>query len=110
MRRLAYLVVVAALVALAQSVAGYVNHDLIISLQGTDPDNDALVYRIASTPVPGTLYQFTGGGRGGVIAASNTVVSDALGRIVLAPGTSVRSRSALAFAFSGCGEASIVWM
>jgi alpha-tubulin suppressor-like RCC1 family protein len=72
-------------VAFDQTVAGYPNMDLPITLLGALPDNTSLSYRISSVPAVGALYQFTGGTRGAPIVAANTLVTDALGRIIFAP-------------------------
>ena len=71
----------------AQTVSGYVNHDLAMTLSGSDPDGNPLSYYVSSLPAAGTLYQYSGGLRGSVINASNTLVSDAGGRVIFAPGT-----------------------
>jgi Regulator of chromosome condensation (RCC1) repeat len=64
--------------ALAHSAAGALNTDVIISLEGWDPNGDALSFRISSPPTNGTLYQYTGSGRGDPITARDTPVSNAL--------------------------------
>jgi hypothetical protein len=69
----------------AQMASGYVNHDLLITLFGFDPDGNPLSYYISSLPAAGTLYQYSGGVRGSVINAPNTQVSDAGGRVIFAP-------------------------
>jgi len=37
-------------IALDQIASGYVNHDLLVTLQGNDPDGDALTFKIVSPP------------------------------------------------------------
>lgn len=75
-----------ALQANAQSVSGYVNHDLAVALSGSDPDGNPLNYQISSLPSAGTLYQYSGGTRGTMINAANSAVSDLGGRVIFAPG------------------------
>jgi hypothetical protein len=70
----------------AQTVLGYVNHDLPITLSGSDPDGKLLSFYVSSLPTAGTLYQYSGGVGGSVINVSNTLVSDAAGRVIFAPG------------------------
>jgi hypothetical protein len=72
-------------VAFDQIVSGYPNLDLPITLLGALPNNTPLSYRVSSLPAVGALYQFTGGTRGAPIVAANTLVTDALGRIIFAP-------------------------
>ncbi len=69
----------------AQTVAGYVNHDVPMTLSGSDPDGNPLSYYIGSLPSAGTLYQYSGGARGSTINVANTRVSDAGGRMIFAP-------------------------
>ncbi len=71
----------------AQTVSGYVNHDLPITLSGWDPDGNPLSYYVINLPAAGTLYQYAEGLRGNVINVSNVLVSDAGGRVIFAPGT-----------------------
>jgi alpha-tubulin suppressor-like RCC1 family protein len=68
-----------------QSVKGPANHDLVIQLTGTDPQEDSLNFRIASLPAAGNLYQYTGGTRGTAITLADTLVNDAQGRVIFAP-------------------------
>ena len=65
-------------------------HDIVVTLQGSDPNNDLLNYRIVTLPASGTLYQWTPAGRGTLISSAGTAVTDAGGRIIYnqpAPGT-----------------------
>src|SRR5579859_5349853 len=71
----------------AQTVSGYVNHDLPITLSGWDPDGNPLSYYVSTLPAAGTLYQDAGGLRGSLINVPNVLVSDAGGRVIFAPGT-----------------------
>lgn len=72
-------------VAFDQSVAGYPNMDLLVTLAGSDADNDAVSYRISALPTAGAVYQYSGGSRGAQIVTANTSVSDPLARIFFAP-------------------------
>src|SRR6185436_14308678 len=54
--------------------------DLTVTLPGSDPDGDALRYRITTLPATGNLYQWTAGGRGSPINTNETWVEDAGGR------------------------------
>jgi hypothetical protein len=71
----------------AQTAAGYVNHDVAMTLSGSDPDGNPLSYYVSTLPAAGTLYQYSGGTRGNAMNAPNTLVSDAGGRVIFAPGT-----------------------
>jgi Protein of unknown function (DUF2961) len=70
----------------AQTVAGYVNHDVVMTFSGSDPDGNPLRYYTGSLPAAGTLYQYSGGARGSAINTANTLVSDAGGRVIFVPG------------------------
>ena len=72
-------------VAFDQSVAGYPNMDLLVTLAGSDADNDAVSYRISALPTAGAVYQYSGGSRGAQIVTANTSVADPLARIFFAP-------------------------
>ena len=65
--------------------SGFVNHDLTLALPGSDPDGDALSFRVVSLPVSGTLYQFAAGTRGAMINATNALVTDPTGQVIFAP-------------------------
>ena len=69
----------------AQTVTGYVDHDLAITLSGWDPDGNPLNYYVSSLPAAGMLYQYSRGARGSEINVANTLVSDASGRVIFAP-------------------------
>jgi hypothetical protein len=71
----------------SQTAAGYVNHDVVMTLSGSDLDGNPLSYYVGSLPSAGTLYQYSGGVRGSAINADNTLVSDTGGRVVFAPGS-----------------------
>ena len=70
--------------ALARTATGAVNTDTIISLTGWDPNTDAISFRITTLPTNGTLYQYTGSGRGEAISAPDTPVDDPL-RVLFSP-------------------------
>ncbi|HZI31779.1 MAG TPA: LamG-like jellyroll fold domain-containing protein, partial [Candidatus Binatia bacterium] len=70
-----------------QTVAGFVNHDLPVTLAADNPDGNPLNYWIESLPAAGTLYQYSAGTRGLPINAPGTQVSDAGGRVIFAPAT-----------------------
>jgi alpha-tubulin suppressor-like RCC1 family protein len=73
--------------ALDETSAGVTLTDRSISLAGSDPDGDALSYRVTTLPTLGTLYQWTSTGRGGAITAPNTPVADVGGRVIYATAT-----------------------
>jgi hypothetical protein len=85
--------------ALAKSATSAVNADVIISLAGWDPNGDTLSFRITSPPTKGTLYQYTGSGRGDAITAPDTPVSDAL-RVVFSPSLDSLGAPYTTFGFS----------
>ena len=67
------------------AVSGYVSHDLTLALPGTDPDGNALSFRLLSLPAAGTLYQSANGVRSTPVTTPNTLVTDPLGRLIFAP-------------------------
>jgi alpha-tubulin suppressor-like RCC1 family protein len=71
--------------AMAQSVLGPANQDQVITLRGTDINNDPLAFRITTLPANGVLYQSVGGVRGAPITSPNTLVTDPPGRVIFAP-------------------------
>jgi uncharacterized repeat protein (TIGR01451 family) len=68
--------------ATSNVVSGLANHDLVISMRGTDPNGDPLRFRVSAQPPTGTLYQFTNGARGDAI---KDMVADPGGRVIFAP-------------------------
>lgn len=68
-----------------QIVAAYPNTDWLVSLAGSDADNDPLTLRIGALPAVGALYQVASGRRGAPIVSPGAIVSDSLGRIIFAP-------------------------
>ncbi len=72
--------------AVPETVSGYVNHDLLITLSGISQNGNALTYRVTTLPVTGTLYQYLAGGRGAAIR-KNSTVSDGGGRLIFAANT-----------------------
>lgn len=73
--------------ASAQSleVVGAVGSDLIVSLTGSDPNNDPLQFRIVDLPTSGELFQFAEGGRGTAILLPYTAVTDLQHRVCFVP-------------------------
>ena len=67
------------------TVSGYVNHDLTLTLLGSDPDGNPLNFYVATLPAAGVLYQYSNGARGSLIGSPNTLVADSSGRVVFAP-------------------------
>ncbi len=82
------------------TVAGYVDHDLTFALPVANPDGGALNYRIQTLPAAGALYQFSGGGRGSLIGAPNTLVSDPAGKVVFAPAPGAAGNPYATFTFT----------
>lgn len=72
-------------VANSQTVSGPANHDIVITLTGTDPNTDALTYRIASFNGIGTLYQYSAGTRGPAITNNDTIVTSSTHQVIFAP-------------------------
>jgi len=70
-----------------QNVLGYVNQYIVVTLQGTDADGDALTYAVGSLPARGALFQYAAGARGQHILSPGTIVTDISGRIIFAPVT-----------------------
>ncbi len=58
-----------------------------MTLQGNDPDGDALTFKIVSPPAKGALFQYAFGLRGPPILLPEAPVTDAAGRVIFAPGT-----------------------
>jgi hypothetical protein len=57
-----------------------------LALPGVDPDGNPIIFRIVTLPAAGSLFQYSGGIRGSPITATNTLLSDSNGRVILAPG------------------------
>jgi alpha-tubulin suppressor-like RCC1 family protein len=74
--------------------------DRIITLGGTDPEGDALRFRITSLPAAGTLYQYENGNRGAIISSPGTLVTDAGGRVIYVPPDTGSGQLALTFEFT----------
>jgi hypothetical protein len=69
------------------SVTNAVNQDCLLSLTATDANSDPLSLRITTLPITGSLFQYTGNGRGSAIVLPDTPVMDSFGRVVFAPET-----------------------
>ena len=67
------------------SSSGYVNHDMLITLPGFDPDGGTVGFRLLTLPVSGTLFQCVGGSRGPPVGNPDTTVTDPLGRLLFSP-------------------------
>jgi alpha-tubulin suppressor-like RCC1 family protein len=86
--------------AVAQIVTGTVNRDLAITFSGSDPNNDPIGFRITGLPSAGALFQYgAGGSRGAAISSPNTVVTDALARVIFTPGTNEFGKPYSSFGF-----------
>lgn len=72
-------------VANSQTNSGFMNQDLVIIPNVSDANNDALTGRVASLPMQGTLYQYSGGTRGPQITVPNTTITDSSFRVIFAP-------------------------
>jgi hydroxylaminobenzene mutase len=68
----------------SRTATGPLNSDLIVTLAGWDPNGDVLGFRIASLPTNGTLYQYTGSGRGDPITSPDSSLTDPL-KLVFSP-------------------------
>lgn len=68
-----------------RSVTGYPNLDLAITLRGWDPNGDSITLRVGSLPLTGTLFQYSGTGRGNPITLADTAITDVMGRLVFVP-------------------------
>lgn len=71
--------------AQSQNVVALPNASFVATLRGTDPNGDALGFRIVSLPSVGTLYQYLAGDPGPAITTPNTPVTDAGGRVIFVP-------------------------
>jgi hypothetical protein len=85
--------------ATSQTLSGAANHDLALTLGGSDADGEVLSLRITSLPQAGTLHQYAAGGRGPAILTANTAVSDPGQRLMFAPLTNDFARPYAAFGF-----------
>lgn len=90
--------------ALNQLASGFVNADLLITLAGSDPDNDVLAFRVTSLPSAGALYQFDNATRGAQIGLADTAVTDAAGRLWFAPAPNQVGAPYAAFNFTAHDE------
>ncbi|MCF7730949.1 MAG: carboxypeptidase regulatory-like domain-containing protein, partial [Akkermansiaceae bacterium] len=68
-----------------QDEAAALNTPLLIRLEGSDADGNALTGRILNLPVHGRLFQFAGGAAGAEITVAATTVSDPQRRVVYEP-------------------------
>jgi hypothetical protein len=73
--------------AASQTANGYVNHELTIALNGSPGDGPLLNYRVVAAPLTGALFQYTNGGRGGVINLASPAVADTGGRVIFVAAT-----------------------
>lgn len=86
--------------------SGHADRDLLVWLQGSDPDGDPLSFRIATLPTKGALYQYMNGGRGALIASPNTAVSDPFGLVYFVPAAGESGDPYAAFSYvANDGEA-----
>jgi alpha-tubulin suppressor-like RCC1 family protein len=67
------------------TITGTMNRDCIVPTPCFDPNGDVVTLRVTSLPAVGVLYQYTPDGRGEAITATDTVVSDPLGRVIFVP-------------------------
>lgn len=70
---------------ISQTVSGFPNFDLAVTLAANDVNGDSLTLRITSLPATGALYQINNGVRGPAITQPDTVVSDPGGGVIFAP-------------------------
>ena len=92
----------------AQTNYGAAEHDLAISLKGTDPNKDPLSFQISALPSAGSLFQYTPSGHGAAITAPNTPVTDAAGRVIFTPAPGGRGNPYATFGYAvGDGEAPV---
>jgi hypothetical protein len=71
--------------AVSQTTNGAANRDRVITLGGSDANNDALAFRVTVLPTLGTLYQYTNGIRWTAITSADTVVTDPGHRLIFTP-------------------------
>lgn len=86
------------------SAAGYVNHDLALTLPGSDPDENQLHFRVLSLPAAGTLYQSAGGARGTPINAPNALVTDPSGQVIFVAATNQTGNPYASFDFMAADD------
>jgi hypothetical protein len=77
-----------------------IGRDVVVTLSGTDPDGDALTFRVTFLPAAGALYQYATNGRGTPITSPNTSVNDSAGRLIYAPQTFALASPYDSFQFS----------
>ncbi|MBI5384137.1 MAG: hypothetical protein HZA90_05565 [Verrucomicrobia bacterium] len=85
--------------ATPQDISGPPQLDTVITLSGSDANNDGLAFRITSLPTVGTLYQCADGVRGLAITAPDTWVSDPLRRVILVLATNEFASPSASFSF-----------
>ncbi len=86
-------------VANAQTTNGEEDTDLIITLTGSDVDNDPLTYIIASLPTNGSLYQTDGTSPGAEITTANTTVTNDDNKVIFVPAANENGSSYDSFTF-----------
>jgi hypothetical protein len=86
-------------VADAQTTTGLEDTDLVITLTGSDADNDPLTAQLASLPGIGALYQYNAGNRGAAIVSAPAAVADVQWRLIFAPPADANGSPFTAFTF-----------
>jgi alpha-tubulin suppressor-like RCC1 family protein len=86
-------------VANPQTVSGFANYDVTITLTGSDVNNDLLSFKVSTLPVAGTLYQYVGGGRGAPILTNDTPITDPGRKVVFVPAADSYATSYASFQF-----------
>jgi alpha-tubulin suppressor-like RCC1 family protein len=81
------------------NVTNFVDRDVLIYLQASDPDGDPIVVKIGTLPGAGTLFQYAGGSRGPAFTTPDTLVTDALRRVIFAPATGGVGRPYATFSY-----------
>jgi hypothetical protein len=69
----------------ATAMAGPTNQDYVVTAPCIDLNSHLLTYYVRTLPQAGSLYQYASGARGVPITATNTVVTDPLGRLIFVP-------------------------
>jgi hypothetical protein len=86
-----------------QDEVAALNTPLLVRLEGSDADGNALTGRILSLPARGRLFQYSGGAAGAEITVAGAAVSDPQRRVIYEPDTDFTGDDAFRFSVTDGG-------
>jgi hypothetical protein len=90
-----------------QDEVAALNTPMLLRLEGSDADGNALTGRILSLPAHGRLFQFAGGAAGAEITVAGSTVSDPQRRVIYEPDTDFTGEDAFRFSVTDGGLESL---